>query len=114
MFFILSNENKDLINNILSENHCICLYHWNLCGYCQMLMPTWDRLCKKYSGKKNVIIINIEQANLPLLKTKYKKNINGYPTIIKYNKGKRIEEFADKRQYKQLDEFITKKQLKGK
>lgn len=108
MFFILSKDNKTAINNIISNNKCICLYHWNSCGHCQMLMPTWTKLCKKYQNNKNVIIINIEVENLPLLKAKFKKNIRGFPTIIKYDAGIALEEYMTERTFAKLDNFIQK------
>jgi len=108
MFFILSKENKSTINNIMSNYKCICLYHWNSCGHCQMLMPTWNKLCKKYQNDKNILIINVEVSNLPLLKTKYKKHIRGFPTIIKYDGGLASEEFMNERTFAKLDNFIQK------
>lgn len=107
MYFVLSQENKVDIGKIMSNHKCVCLYHWNLCGYCQMLMPMWNRLCKKYAKDTDVIIINIERSVMPLLKTKYKNNINGFPTIVKYEKGKRMQEYINKRTYKELNQFIS-------
>jgi len=106
MFFVLSEGNKKDINDIIGKHKCVCLYHWNMCGYCQALMPTWNRLCKKYMNDKNVIIINIELNEKPLLKANYRKDINGFPTIIKYDKGKRIDEFNNKREFKELNDFV--------
>lgn len=106
MFFTLSQENKADINHIISKYNCICLYYWSGCGYCQMMLPTWHKLCKKYAKNQDIIIINIEIERKPLLKAKYRKNIDGYPTIIKYKNGKRIEEFNNKREYKELKKFI--------
>lgn len=108
MFFILSKDNKIAINNIISNNNCVCLYHWNLCGHCQMLMPTWNKLCRKYQNDKKVVIINIEVEQLPLLKQKFKKHIRGFPTIIKYNGGNALEEYKTERTFAKLDTFIQK------
>jgi thiol-disulfide isomerase/thioredoxin len=73
-----------------------------------MLMPTWNKLCKKYQNDKNILIINVEVSNLPLLKTKYKKHIRGFPTIIKYDGGLASEEFMNERTFAKLDNFIQK------
>lgn len=108
MFFILSKDNKTAINDIISKHKCVCLYHWNECGHCKMLMPTWKKICKKYQNDKNVLIINIEVENLPLLKSKYKKNIQGFPTIIKYDGGKALEEYMNERTFAKLSTFIQK------
>lgn len=106
MIFELTSNNKVHINKILSKHRCVCLYHWNFCMYCQMLMPTWKRLCNKYASDPNIIIINIEQSDIHLLKNNFKKNINGFPSIIEFINGKRTREFANKRDYKKLNAFI--------
>ena len=109
MFFILSNENSSIANKLLCKEYVIILYHWENCGYCQMLMPLWNKLCKKYNKYKDICIINVEVAQMPLLRAKYRKNIAGFPTIIKYQNGKRIQEFNGERTNKQLDTFIKTK-----
>jgi thiol-disulfide isomerase/thioredoxin len=73
-----------------------------------MLMPTWNKICKKFKNDKNVLIINIEVDNLPLLKTKYKKHIQGFPTIIKYQDGTPLEEYMHERTFTKLINFIQK------
>lgn len=107
MFYILSSDNASEVNKILAKQPSIIFYYWNLCGYCQKMMPVWRRICKKYF-KHNINIINVEMDQMPLLKAKYKKNISGVPAIIKYVNGKRAEEFNDSRTFKKLDEFIQK------
>lgn len=109
MIYNLSKENKKEVMNIMDNQHCVCLYYWNLCGHCEMLMPIWKKLCKKYMKNTSINIINIELDNMNLLKSKYTLNINGYPTIIKYIKGNRNDEFQSKRDMENLDMFIKKK-----
>jgi thiol-disulfide isomerase/thioredoxin len=107
MLFILSSENASQVNKILSKQHSIVFYYWSSCGYCRKIMPMWKRICIKYL-KSKINIINVEMDQMPLLKAKYKKNISGVPTIIKYVNGKREEEFNDARTFKKLDGFVRK------
>lgn len=109
MFFDLSSENSIYINTILDQKTCVIFYYWNLCGHCQQMKPIWDKVVKKCMKKRNIIIINVEVDTLNLLKAKYRKNINGVPTIIKYDKGKRKEEFNGNRIFKELYDFVNKK-----
>lgn len=109
MYFDLSSENSKYVNTILDQNTCVIFYYWNLCGYCQQMKPIWDKVVKKCMKKKNITIINVEVDKLNLLKAKCRKNINGVPTIIKYNKGKRIEEFKGRRVFEELNAFVNKK-----
>ena len=107
MFYILSSENASQVNSILGKEPCVVFYYWNMCGYCKQIIPVWNKVCKKHL-KSKVNIINVEMDQMPLLKPKYKKNISGVPTIIRYIKGKRMEEFNGDRMYKQLNDFVTK------
>lgn len=108
MIYFLSKENKKEIHKLLDNDNCVCLYYWTLCGHCQQLLPTWKELCKKHILNNAVNIINIELNDISLLKKKYSQNINGYPTITKYKKGVRVEEFDKMRDIKNLDIFIKK------
>jgi thiol-disulfide isomerase/thioredoxin len=107
MLYILSSENASHINKILAKEPCVVFYYWSLCGYCQKIMPMWKRICKKYMHSK-INIINVEVDQMQFLKAKYKKNISGVPSIIKYVRGKREEEFHDARTFQKLDEFVKK------
>lgn len=109
MFFDLSSQNSAMINKILSKQTCVIFYYWNLCGYCQQIKPLWNKIVQKYMNKNNIVIINVEIDNIGLLKAKYRKNINGVPTIIKCNNGKPIYEFKGKRTFKELDDFVKQK-----
>ena len=109
MFFILSEENSSYVNKLLCNQYCIVLYHWKDCGHCKMLMPTWNKVCKKYMKYHDITIINVEADQMPLLKAKYKKNIAGFPTIIKFQNGKRIQEFNDDRKPRNIMAFIETK-----
>jgi hypothetical protein len=40
------------------------------------------------------------------LPVKFKKGINGFPTIVKYKNGKKIGEYSDERVFKNLDKFV--------
>jgi hypothetical protein len=50
----------------------------------------------------------VEAAHLHLLPVKYKKGVKGYPTIIKYNEGKKGGEYEDERILKKLEMFVKK------
>jgi thioredoxin-like negative regulator of GroEL len=58
---------------------------------------------------RDIVIVNVEVDQMPLLKAKYKKNISGFPTILKYQNGKKIQEFSGDRKPKQLHSFIKTK-----
>jgi len=114
MLYNLSSQNSKEINNMLKTQTCVVFYYWNYCGYCQQIKPIWDKVTKKYAKSTSIHIINVEVDHLELLRAKYKKNISGVPTIIKYSKSKRIQEFTGRRIFKDLDDFVKEKIPKTK
>lgn len=109
MIYNLTNLNKKNINKILIEhNNVVVLYHSNTCGYCIDLMPLWKRVTNKYIKDNNVIIINAEANDIKYLRVKFKKNITGYPTIMKYSNGKMIGEYDGEKKARTLNKFFKK------
>ena len=107
MFYILAADNKKQINSIIKTSPNITiLFHWNMCGYCAALKPTWDKVCKKYHNDNNCHILNVEVGQLNNLGKKYRDGVNGYPTITKYKHGKNIAEYNDERTLKNLNKFV--------
>lgn len=111
MFYILTHENKkQIIDVIKTSQNITILYYWNMCGHCTALRPTWDKVCKKYKNTSDCDIVNIEVSQINLLPPIYKKNINGFPTIVKYNKGKKKREYNGERVFKNIDKFVKDKE----
>ena len=109
MLYILNADNKKYIDNLIStEDNVVILYYSDMCGFCIQLMTTWDKLCNCIKNNKDVIIINAESNNINHLKAKYRKDIAGYPTIIKFNKGKKINEYNGNRELADMKKFVKK------
>jgi len=109
MYYNLTQINKTAINNIIKKhNNVTILYYSNMCGHCIHLKPVWSKICKKSTKSIYEVIINVENNNITHLKAKYKKNISGYPTIMKYNKGKFVSEYQGNRNKTDLCKFIKK------
>lgn len=109
MIFEFNKDSKKDVHKILKQhNNVTILYYSDMCSHCLKLMPVWKRLSKKYDKSKEIAIINVEANNINLLQVKYKKNIEGFPTIFKYKKGKFIEEYSGDRKTSSLNKFIIK------
>jgi len=107
MFYYLNLHNEKEINDsIIASGNFVILYYSDMCGHCIQLKPTWNKLCDSIKNKKDITIINVEANNFERLPEKYKKNIEGYPTIIKYSRGKKIE-YNGTREFADLKKFIT-------
>jgi len=110
MIYNLSKENKKEIDKILkTETNVTVLYYMTFCGHCIELKPKWNKIATKYENSKTVFIINVEADFILFLNKKYLKNVVGYPTIIKYNKGKLITEYEGERSFSKLDRFVSDK-----
>ena len=105
MFLILKKDNSESVNNIIEKESTICFYYWNNCGHCHQIMPTWIKLCKKHN--KDVNIINIELSEMQYLKPE-SRNIMGFPSILRYEKGVKKEEFNGQRDSDSLEKFLLK------
>lgn len=109
MIVNLNEDNKDNVNDIIKlHNNVIVLYYSDMCYYCNMLKPTWFKLCSSLKNNKDAIIINAESNNIKHLKEKYKEKITGYPTILKYSKGKKNSEYNGERDLGDLKKFVKK------
>jgi len=56
------------------------------CGYCKKMMSDWDRLAQRYQNNKyNIKIIKVNCEKRKDMAAKFK--IQGFPTIIFFNRG---------------------------
>ena len=107
MFYYLNLHNKKEVNDVIvSSRNFVILYYSDMCGHCIQLKPTWNKLCNSIKDKKDITVVNVEANNFDHLPEKYKKNIEGYPTIIKYSCGKKIE-YNGNRELADMKKFIA-------
>lgn len=109
MYHNLTQINKADIDKIIKEStNVTVLYYSDMCGHCIQLKPVWAKICKKFAKSLDVVIINVESSNIQHLKAKYRDGISGFPTILKYNKGKRVSEFQGNRNMTDIGKYIKK------
>ena len=107
MLYYLNLHNKKEVNDsILARDNFVILYYSDMCGHCIQLKPIWNKLCNSIKNNNSVIIVNVEYNNIKYLRAKYKKNIMGFPTIIKYSRGKKHSEYSGRRELKDMKKFI--------
>ena len=107
MLYILTSENKKDISNLIKKSkNLTILFHWNMCGHCAALKPMWDKVCKKYNNVADCDILNVELSQLNHLCSKYRKGVDGFPTITKYKNGEKIGDYNEERTFKNIIKFI--------
>ena len=68
-------------------------------------MPEWQRFVKLNANNKKVKIETVEKDDAPELIQKY--NVQGFPTIIAINDGKKVKEFDGERTVDDLQRFTN-------
>ena len=74
------------------------------CGHCKRLAPTYEEFSNVAKEKfPNLIVAEVDcPANQAIC-----EHVQGYPTVILYNKGNQVE-FEGQRTVDAISEFITK------
>lgn len=103
-------ETKEAIKTSLADDKkvTIVLFYALWCPHCQAMKPSWDAAAKKLASKRNVQVIEAEYSDLAHVPAKYKKGVQGFPTVRKIKGGKVIEEYYGDRSTDSMVEFATK------
>jgi thioredoxin domain-containing protein 5 len=80
------------------------------CGHCKRLAPVWEELAAKYEGNDAVTIAKVDctsddNKNKELCS---EQGVNGFPTLLLFKDGAKVEEFSGKRTTETLQEFVNK------
>ncbi|XP_028967068.1 thioredoxin domain-containing protein 5 [Galendromus occidentalis] len=73
------------------------------CGHCRNLAPTWTDLARKVTTAKIAKVDCTEQDRICS-----EKEIQGYPSLILYKDGARVEEYNGSRDLDDLKEFVER------
>ena len=70
------------------------LFHMNGCGHCKNMMPEWNKFQSSYK-KAGIKVSKVERAENP--KAMEKLGIQGFPTIMLLQNGKKIKDYQGER-----------------
>ena len=111
----LASMNDQLIDKVIvltSENYLTILdkpeftfvkYFAPWCGHCRNMAEAWSELAVKMNRKANIAEVDCT-LNEDICSS---NGINGYPTLILYKNGKKIDEHSGARDIDSLFNFLN-------
>jgi len=103
-------SDKNSLKNIIKDNNgVIVLFYANWCGHCKVLKPAYKTFIDR--NNKNVLIkaVDMSDNSNPLIEKLSKMlNIQGFPTIISFDKeGNIFSNFNGKRTLDDLEKYAV-------
>ncbi|CAL1537590.1 unnamed protein product [Lymnaea stagnalis] len=77
------------------------------CGHCKRLAPVWEELANAFSKDENVFIAKIDCTQSTVVCKAYE--IRGYPTLLWFKDGQKIDQFQAPRSIEVLTKFVQDK-----
>ncbi|XP_022904221.1 thioredoxin domain-containing protein 5 homolog [Onthophagus taurus] len=91
--------------HIESGKHFIKFYApW--CGHCQKLAPTWEELAKSLEFQPDVTIGKVDCTQYRSVCNQHE--VKGYPTLLWFEDGKKIQKYQGSRTHEDLKSFVGK------
>jgi len=112
MYFFDSNENnmkelnKKMYNSKKNKNFTVVFFLAPWCGHCKNLKPVIDSIQNDFNKKHyNGIMARVYDDNID--KMRYKRKINGFPTISVFNNKGKYEDYTGSREKEDLNSFLV-------
>ena len=80
------------------------------CGHCVQMRPAWEMMKKRVPSSTVIVEIDgSEMSGSPSLsRSAVGQQTEGFPTIMRLNKGEVVEKFSGERTPEKLAEFVSK------
>lgn len=88
----------------LSGSKELILVYMNGCGHCEKMMPEWEKAHKKNQTGIKMRKVEMNQKGGKELCERH--NINGFPTIILLENGKKLKDYDGERNEGSIIEFL--------
>jgi len=107
-----SQESFESFENLDSQEDMYYILFWaKWCPHCTAMKSDWEKLTKKYDGKKvngkrcHIVSAEESDTNTAEYRNKCPIKIRGFPTIMLVNAGK-WKEYAGGRNFASFESFI--------
>jgi thioredoxin-like negative regulator of GroEL len=80
------------------------------CFHCQQLRPQWEMMKRQCPPRAKIIEVNGEglSESPAMSQSEIAKNTDGFPSIMRLNKGKVVEKFNEERSVPNMLKFVKK------
>jgi len=103
-------NDKSFKSHVSKGDHIVMMFApW--CGHCQRLKPTWDKIAKR-PGIEGVKVAKVDCTASEAICKQY--DVKGYPTILYFRNGKKLDTFSGDKSETGLKEYITSMKKTGK
>lgn len=91
------------LSELLKDGDWMVLYYAEWCGHCNAMKPEWQKVIEKLKDSGSINIADVKSDVIEALK--HKPQIEGFPSIKMYNKGKEVAKFEDERSAEKMEKF---------
>lgn len=97
---------KSFAKHIEKGSHFIKFYApW--CGHCKKMAPTWDELAKEVDDDKTISTTIAKVDCTEHQSVCKEQEVGGYPTLIFFRDGQKVENYRGGRVFKDLKEYVV-------
>lgn len=100
----LEMSEKDVIQTAKASGKkpFIVMVYANWCGHCKNMKPHFRKAAKQFSDKAQFACLDGDKAKQFLKQN----NIGGFPIMLKYKNGKKVDELGGGQQPKGIERFV--------
>ncbi|KAL8570009.1 hypothetical protein ACOMHN_056441 [Nucella lapillus] len=102
----LAELTDDVFDNFIQTGFHFIKFYAPWCGHCKRLAPTWEELAQSFAGSKEVSISKVDCTVSMKLCTD--QGIRGYPTLVLFKDGEKVEQYQGSRSHEDLKGFVKK------
>jgi thiol-disulfide isomerase/thioredoxin len=104
---VVDQKSADNFNTSVKKGYWVVLYYANWCPHCQVMKPEWNKLSEKFKQDKSINVADVESEFMDKIDQEHKQNVQGFPSIVSCNQGKKIADFTGSRTYEEMNKFAN-------
>ena len=120
MYEIIHVNNPHSVDRYNAHVHnkpAMVLFYMDGCGHCEMMKPEWKAFEDEYTEKthnnhRDVLIAKINQKYINMIEGH--SAVNGFPTIVHLDNGKKVSEFREERTLENFKKFMRTLEISDK